>query len=354
MKAVVLHAPKSLAYMDMPMPEIGPDDILLQVKAAGICGGDIHFYTGHINSKRYPLIIGHEFSGVIAQVGANVQGDWKVGDRVVSDNTGFACGKCHACISGHPVNCDMRETLGISMDGGFAPYVRIPGDVLRIYPSSLMKIPDSIDFPEATVLEPAAGTYRALIQTTKVRAGDVVVVFGAGTMGLLSVQMARIAGASEIILVGMQQDVPVRMPIGMKVGATHWLVNDGQPDIREKLRDILGDREVDLVVDAVGLPVVLDAALDIVRTEGTIIRIGLEDKPLPFGLNRLTFKAIRLQGHNGYDAVSWRNCITLADKGLLDLKALITNALPMARFEEGIVRSIKCQETKVILIPEDV
>ena len=166
MKAVVKYGygPKEIEVRDVPIPEIGDDDILMEVKAAGVCGTDIAFDQGmHANLLNPPVILGHELAGVIAAVGKNVK-DWKVGDRVVSDNTGHVCGHCYACNTANYLACPERLGLGYGMDGGFTNFVKIHGDTLRIMPSSLMRIPDNMSFEAAAILDPACNGYRAVIQ----------------------------------------------------------------------------------------------------------------------------------------------------------------------------------------------
>lgn len=353
MKAVVLTAPAKLEWLDVPKPQIGPDDILLEVKAAGICGGDLHFYTGARGAPHgYPLIIGHEFAGVIAEKGERVDSYWKLGDRVVSENTGHACGRCPACAQGDFVNCPEREILGCSYDGGFTSYVKIPGEVLKLFPNTLFKLPDNIAFPEATVLEPAANAYKAVIQESGLHAGETVVVFGPGPLGLMSVQMAKIAGAGTIILVGMKCNRGVRQELGMRYGATHWLESDSGEDVAGQIREIAGPNGVAVVIDAVGHPSVLTPALQCVRNEGMIVRVGLNNQPVNCSIDALTEKAVTLRGHMGYNTESWRNCISLAEKGILDLSSIITSQIPMEEFEMGFQNSLAGTDAKVILLPE--
>lgn len=352
MKAVVLTELGKLEWLDVPKPVIGPDDILLKVEAVGICGGDLHFYTGAIGSKHgYPLIVGHEFAGTIAEIGERVVGDWKVGDRVVSENTGYACGVCPSCAKGNFVNCEQREILGCTLDGGFTDYVKIPGDILRIYPNALYKLPDSISFPEATVLEPAANSYKAVIQEAGVKAGDTVLIWGPGPLGLLSTQMAKIAGASKIILVGLAENRGVRKEIGEKYGATHWLESDSGEDIAMKAREIAGPEGIAVVIDAVGHPSIMEPAMRAVRNEGIIVRVGLNGKPLNCSINMLTERAITLRGHMGYNTESWKQCIALAERGQLDLSSIITSVLPMAEYEKGFINSLNGTDAKVVLVP---
>ena len=187
MKAVVKYGygPRETELRDVPIPEIGDDDLLVEVKAAGVCGSDIAFDDGHHKEILFPpVVLGHEFSGVVAKVGKNVT-EWKVGDRVVSDNTGEVCGHCYACNTADYLSCPERKGIGYGMDGGFTNYVKILGKTLARVPNSLMRIPDCMSFEEAAILDPACNGYMAVVQEAKVMPGDFVAVFGVGALGLV-------------------------------------------------------------------------------------------------------------------------------------------------------------------------
>lgn len=343
-----------LSLKEVDVPVCGEEDVLIKVEAVGICGGDLHFYTGGFRGpgeQTGEFVTGHEFAGVVAQVGARAPGGWKVGDRVVTDNTGGACGVCPACARGHFVNCPEREVIGLSMDGGFASYVRIPGSILHLHPNCMFHLPENVDFPGGTVLEPAANAYRTVFQEGRLKAGECVVIYGPGPIGLMCVQMARLGGASEIILVGQKISRGPRAEIGRAYGATHWLESDSGQDIEAEIAKIAGKDGVDLVIDAVGHPSILPQALRMVRNEGTVIRVGLNERPVTEDINLLTVKAIRLLGHMGYDTECWRNCLRLAAHGTLDLNTIITHTLPLSQWEDGMKWSIDNTAAKVVLIP---
>lgn len=355
MKALVYDVlADRLSLQQREAPVCGDEDVIVKVEAVGICGGDLHFYTGgmkapgNINSQ---FIAGHEFAGVISEVGAHVRGDWKAGDRVVTDNTAGACGVCPACARGHFVNCEHRETLGLGVDGGFTEYVRIPGKILALNPNAMFHLPDSIDFAGATVLEPAANAYRAVVQEACVKPGETVVVYGPGPIGLMCVQIAKLAGAARIILVGQKIGREVRAEIGHQYGATHWIENDGGEDIKAQIAGIAGEGGVDAVIDAVGHPSVLPEAFEIVRPEGAVVRAGMSDRPIPVSINLMTIKAIRVYGHMGYDTECWKNCIRLAEAGLLDLNTIVTHQMALEDWEEGFKKSIDNTAAKVVLVP---
>lgn len=353
MKAIVFDVDtQKLSLQQRPRPVCGDYDIIIQVKAVGICGGDLPFYQGNFDAptQQKEFVPGHEFSGVVAEVGSRVT-TWKVGDRVVTDNTGGACGICPACAKGHFVNCPSRQVIGLGMDGGFAEYVRIPGDILTLHPNCMFHIPDNVDFAQATVLEPAANAYRAVFQEGKMKPGENVVVYGPGTMGLMCVQMARIGGAAKIFLVGQSISRGCRKEIGTRYGADVWMENDAGQDVEAQIKQIVGDQGVDLIMDTVGHPSILPEAIRLVRNEGIIVRVGMSDKPLNANINLLTIKAIQLLGHMGYDTECWQACLRLAQRGTLDLNTIITHNLPLEEYMDGMRMSIDNTAAKVVLHP---
>ena len=176
MKAVVKYGfgPRETELRDVPIPEIGDDDLLIEVKAAGVCGSDIAFDDGgHKEILNPPVVLGHEFSGMVCKVGKNVT-KWKVGDRVMSDNTGEVCGECYACNTADFLSCPERKGIGYGMDGGFTNYVKILGKTLARVPHSLMRIPDCMSYEEAAIMDPACNGYMAVVQEAKVMPGDFV------------------------------------------------------------------------------------------------------------------------------------------------------------------------------------
>lgn len=353
MKAVVFDLrSRKLSLQQRPRPVCGDRDVIIQVKAVGICGGDLPLYHGRFDvpMDRKDFIPGHEFTGVVAEVGSQVTA-WRVGNRVVTDNTGGACGVCPSCAQGHFVNCLHRQVIGLTMDGGFADYVRVPGDILALHPNCMFHLPDNVDFAAGTVLEPAANAYRAVFQEGGMKPGDHVVVYGPGPVGLLCVQMARIGGAGKIYLVGQSVSRGCRKDIGIRYGADAWLENDAGQDIEAQIKQEVGEHGVDLILDTVGHPSILPEAMSLVRSEGTIVRVGMSDKPLNASLNPLTLKAIRLLGHMGYDTECWRACLRLAQRGTLDLSTVVTHHLPLEQFLDGMRMSVDNTAAKVVLLP---
>ncbi|WP_158734798.1 alcohol dehydrogenase catalytic domain-containing protein [Alteribacillus sp. YIM 98480] len=333
-------------------PTIGEDDILVEVKAAGICGADLKHYGIENDAAEIPenrRIAGHEFAGVIVETGKNVT-DWKVGDRVVSENTGDVCGKCHACSKGNFLVCPKKKSLGLTVgwDGGFTKYVRIPGKILEVYKNAIFHIPDNVSFEEAAILDPMSNAYMALAQRSQLLPGENVVIFGAGPLGLFSVQIAKLMGAANIILVASKRNEHVRFKVGEKLGVTHFVVND-EENVVESVKNITGENGVGVIVDCAGPPEVLKQSLEIIRTNGQIVRVGMSFQPVDFSINDLSMNAITLTGHMAYDTTSLKNCLTLLEKGMIDAKSMITHRLPISKWEEGFELFANRDAIKVIL-----
>lgn len=353
MKAIVETACGQTEYRDVAVPQIGDDDILLEVKAAALCGGDMHSFLGHQEADHYPIVMGHEFSAVIAAKGKNVGPRWQVGDRVMSENTGGACGVCKSCAEGNFVQCAHRKTMGFDVDGCFTKYVKLPGSLLKLYPNCLFHLPDNLSFEEATGLEAASNSYMAVVQEGEIKSGETVVVFGCGPLGLMAMAQADIAGAARIIAVGMSGDRKVRFDICKQYGVRYCLAADEEEDLTGHILDICGEDGVDLVIDAAGVPSVTKQAVSIVKYLGKIVRIGYNARPLDMSLDDIVTKSIRLIGHHGYNTVSWRNTIALAACGKLSLKPLITHVMPMSEYQNAIEMMNSQDVGKAVFLPED-
>lgn len=353
MKAVVKYGlgKGETEIRDVPIPEIGHDDVLLEVKAAGVCGSDISFDNGGLaDLLRPPVILGHEFSGVVAAVGKNVS-EWKIGDRVVSDNTGKVCGKCYACGKANYLYCAQRLGLGYGMDGGFTKYVKIHGETLNVFPQSLMRIPEAMSFEEAAILDPCCNGYMAVVQESRILPGDFGAVFGVGPLGLFAIQALKVSGASKIIAIGLSQDAE-RFELALKLGATDIVIADKE-NVVLRVREITRDKNVALCVDCAGLNQVLKQALEITRQAGQIVKIGYDERPVGFSLDVAINKGISIKGHFGYDWISWRNSMNLITGGAIDMKSMISHSMGISDFREAFNLVKARKAIKIILYPED-
>ena len=350
MKAIVRYGLEhgQVELRHVPVPQIEEGDVLIKVKAAGLCGSDLNHYKGKTVTP-VPVIIGHEFAGEIAAVGSRVTA-WKVGDRVVSDNTGYVCGTCHACNTGEYLQCPNRKGLGSKMDGGFAEYVKISEPVLSVYPSCLMRIPDCISFEEAAILDPACNGYNAVVQQGGLMPGENVAVFGVGPIGLGCIAAAKVGGAVNIIAVVRKSTKDLHRNAAINMGATHIVEHDSKDAIKA-IREITRGEGVALTLDSAGANELFPLSVDITRYGGKIVKLGYDWAPLGYSLYTMTNRNISMVGHMGYNPIAWKNVIRLLEAGKISTKLTITHRLPLDRFEEGIRLMNSREAIKVIFQP---
>jgi L-iditol 2-dehydrogenase len=346
MKAVVKYAlaDDKVELRDMPVPVIGDGDVLLRVKAAGVCGSDIEMwrnhFTYHVNT---PVIQGHEFCGVIESIGADVQG-WKPGDRVVSETSASVCGTCRFCRSGDYNMCPSRLGYGYGTNGAFTRFVKVRQQILH-------RIPEGLPFEEAAITEPACVAYNSMVVRSRIRPGDAVVVIGPGPIGINCLQMADIAGAGRLFIIGTSAD-GARFRIASQVCPRATVLRGSAEECAAAVLDVTDGLGADVVVDAAGNSETLRLSLTLVRRLGTITKIGWGPNPVGFSLDLLITKAVTLQGTYGHNRQAWDNVIRLLAGGVLKLKPLISRVLPIEKWREGYEAVESRQAAKVILQPE--
>lgn len=349
MKAIVKFArgANSIDYRDVPEPVCGPDDVIVRVRAAGLCGSDIRMMLGDDSIPiPVPVVLGHEFAGDVVEKGAHVEG-YALGDRVVSDNTGYVCGKCWACATGQYFWCAERKMIGGRLDGGFTKYVKIGGPVLKRFTNCLMHIPEGLSYQEAAIMDPACNGYKGVIQDGGLRAGETVVLFGQGAIGLCAAEAAQAGGAGQIILV-VHRDTPEREAVARQLGVTH-IVNFETEDLEAAILRLTNGVGADLVVNCAGPNKTVQQSIRIARKAGRVVLYGYDAEPYGFNLNEMIHKGVSLIGHSAYNYESWQNVFRLLEAGKMDLKKLITHTLPMSRYREGVELVRTHQAIKVIL-----
>lgn len=310
-----------------PVPECGPDDIILEIKAAAICGADMKHWgvdNGYDDTNcegQQQSVRGHEFAGEIVKVGENVK-DWHVGQRVVSDNSAHVC-------------------------GGFSKYCKVPGEILAIHKHAIWEIPEGVKYEEAAVLDPICNAYKAVAQQSHLIPGQDVVVFGTGPLDLFSVQVAKLMGAVNIVMVGLEDDTKVRFGVAKELGATHC-VNGSREDVVARCTEICGRDNLGLVIECSGANIALKQALEMTRPNAEIVRVGMGFKPLEFSINDITSWNKSIIGHMAYDSTSWRNCIRLLQSGQIKVEPMITHRLGLSQWREGFDAMAKKEAIKVI------
>jgi len=327
---------------EVPIPQINEDEVLVKVKACGICGSDIHIL--HDEFKNYPpVIIGHEFSGEIVEAGRRVPG-WKVGDRVVAELHIKACGKCRLCRTGNPQICPEKKPLGSGSDGAFAEYIKVPAWLLH-------RIPDNLSYREAALTEPVAICIHCVIESTGVEPEDFVVIIGPGPIGLLSAQVVKAAGASRVMLTGLAKDENPRLKIARELGID-YVVNIEEENPLQKLYRLTGGAGADLVIEASGSEPGINQAITMVRKGGRVSALGMtREKKVNIAWNEGIVKGITLTLPFSSNYPSWERALSLIARHKIEVKPLITHKMPLDSWENGFRLVEQGKTAKTLLLP---
>jgi len=317
MKALLLSEYRRLELTDVAIPEPQTGEILVRVAACGICGSDVHGYDGSSGRRIPPIIMGHEASGIVAQVGPGVSGVSE-GDRVTFDSTVY-CGQCANCLRGDINLCDRREVLGVSCGdyrraGAFAEFVAVPARIVH-------RLPENLSFHEAALLEAVAVALHA-VSLANIAPQSTALVVGAGTIGLLLQQALRVAGCSRVFVADPDR---TRLSLSQKLGATETISDN----VVERISQLTNGTGVDLVVEAVGKTESIAASIDCVRKGGTVILVGNISPEVKIHLQKVVSRQLRLQGSCA-SAGEYPRAIELMSKGEIQVKPLITAVAPLA------------------------
>jgi len=343
MKALLYTKPYCLEYSDFPDPAAGDDEVLINVKACGICGSDVHGFTGKTGRRIPPLIMGHEAAGIIEEVGKNVSG-FEKGDRVCFDSTVY-CSKCQPCRMGLYNRCEKRQVLGVSTPefkrhGAFAEYVAVPWWIVS-------KIPENMSFVQSALLEPVSiGTHAA--NRAPISTNDTVVVIGAGTIGLFILQAARLRGAARVIVADINE---FRLVLAKKLGADK-VINPLKSDLRETIFKETKNRGADVTFEAVGYAQTFRDGVSLTKTGGHLVAVGNLEKTAEFNLQELVARELTFTGSYASSG-EFRDCIDLVASGKINVEPLISDVLPLKDGPGAFDRLLKAQENllKIVLEP---
>lgn len=321
MKALLLEEYGKVRIVDLPKPEIAENEVLINVKACAICGSDLHGFTGRSDRRRPPLIMGHEAAGVIAEVGATVNG-YKVGDRVVF-NSSLYCGQCYYCRRGQENMCVDAKVFGVScadykLDGAMAEYIKVPAHILY-------RLPDSLSFVQGAVIEPLSIALHA-VSRTRIEAGDTVAVIGAGTIGLMIVKALKNSGAGRIVSIDVDD---YKLDCAMKAGADA-VINSRTQDALSEIKK-LAPMGADVVFEAVGIGATVENALDLVRRGGSVTLVGNAQPRADLGMQKIVLKELRVHGSYAC-ANEYETAIKLLEQGRTYVDDIISVVAPI---EEG-------------------
>jgi L-iditol 2-dehydrogenase len=322
MKALVLKDYRRFAVEDFAVPVLQSDEVLVRVRACGICGSDVHGMDGSSGRRIPPIIMGHEAAGEIAQVGNGVTG-WKAGDRVTFDSTVY-CGDCWYCRRGRINLCENRRVLGVSCGdyrrhGAFAEYVAVPQRILY-------RLPDNLSFEQAAMVEAVSVALHAVKRTPLSDAASVVVV-GTGMIGLLVVQVLRVAGCKQIVAIDLEEG---KLQLAKKLGATHTLKAD-EPDLLEKIRALTEGRGADAAFEVVGLAPTVKTAIESVRKGGSVTLVGNLKPQVDLPLQAVVTRELTLFGTCG-SAGEYPECLDLIASGRINVTEFVSATAPL---EEG-------------------
>jgi len=343
MKALVLTQYNHLEIQEVPEPEVGAGEVLVAVRACGICGSDVHGMDGSTGRRRPPIIMGHEAAGVIVRAGAEVEG-WAAGDRVTFDSTVY-CGRCPPCRAGRINLCDNRRVLGVSCEeyrrhGAFAELVSVPQHILY-------RLPDALSFRRAAMVEALSVAVHA-VGRTRVRLDDTALVVGTGMIGLLVVQALRAAGCGRIFAADL---VPERLELARKLGADEVL-HSRALDVSEEILKRTGGRGVDIAMEAVGLSSTVQTAVASLRKGGQLVLIGNVAPKIELPLQAVVTRELTLLGSCA-SCGEYPACLDLIARGTIDVDSLVSAAAPLDQGPHWFARLYEAKEPllKVILEP---
>lgn len=346
MKGVVYYerADRAVEVRELPVPTIGPEECLVKVKYCGICGSELHMYHGQLNElSRPPVVLGHEWSGEIVEVGERVRG-FAVGDRVTCETAAETCGICAYCSSGEYNLCPERRGFGFGVDGAFTSYVRAKARLLH-------HLPANVSYEAAAMTEPICVAYNAVIEKSRIRPGDTVVVIGPGPVGLFALQVARLAGAGTLIVTGTPRDRK-RLEVATRLGAD-VAVDVSEQDPVELIRRIGDGLGANLVIDAAGVPPAVKQSLDLVRRNGQITKIGWALRPINLSMDEIVGRAITYQGAFSHTWKTWEACLQLMDRGRIQTEPLLSEIWPITRWQEAFEKLEAMESIKILLHPVD-
>ena len=328
--------PHSVEIREVDRPVAGDDDVIIQVEAASVCGSDLHQWEGS-NSwpVNYPVVLGHEFGGHVFELGKNVTA-WKEGERVVSETAAVVDMSSPMSRQGLYNLDPNRKGFGYGVNGAMTRYVKVPQRLLH-------KIPDNVSFDHASMTEPCSVAYSATIAPGHVRPGDRIVILGPGPIGVLSAAMARLAGA-EVALVGLERD-RTRLEVAKKYGCEVII-----GDVKDWAMAVDG-LGADGVVDVAGVSATLKIALDIVRPNGWISKVGWGPQPFNFSLDPLVQKNVRLEGSFSHNWPMWERVLRMLSTKQLDLTPVLGGTFPIEQWETAFKKMHSGEFIKSVIKP---
>jgi len=338
MKAVVVYGPKKVKVDYVNIPSIESDEVLIKVKYCGVCGTDLYIRNGIYSSQYLPLIPGHEFTGEVVKIGEKVK-NVKIGDRVTVDEN-IGCGVCYFCKHNQKLLCEKIIQIGIHTHGAFAEYVKAPAECV-------FKLPENISFKDGAFIEPLTCAIHAN-ERINIQLGSSIAIIGTGPSGLIHLQIARLRGASPVIIIGRNR---YKLDVAKKLGADH-VIDVTKQDARLEIHKITSGRGVDFVIEAVGSPVTYEQALNLVRRGGEIIAFGIckEKDIFPITPFDLVLKELRISGSVAGSYATWLQAMALLSYKRINTDALISKIVSLEELPQTFEEMEKNRNILKILV----
>lgn len=339
MKAVVKYARgvSNVDLRDVPEPKAGPGQVVVEVKAAGVCGTDIHIYHDEYAS-RPPVVLGHELAGIVAECGPGATA-FAPGDRVTSRTYFYTCGKCRYCQTGRNNLCASRLSIGSGVNGAMAKYVLVPED-------NLHRLPDNVGFLGGALTEPLACCVRAVLEANKPMPHEEVLVVGPGAIGLLTLQLVKACGARATII-GTPADEQ-RLALAEQLGADEIVLTSHLAGLAARL----GDGGFDSVLECSGAAGGVETALRLVRKGGRYTQVGLTGKKVDFDIDQIVYKEIEFTGTFAQVWSVWEPALRLMASGVVRTEPLVSHRFPLSRWQEAFDTFARREGVKILLEPE--
>lgn len=346
MQVARLFQPMDLRIVDMPVPSLGRHDILCKVLRVGVCGTDYAIYSGEFSAVKsgnvkFPKTLGHEWSGVVAEVGSEVE-RFRPGDRVVGD-TVMACGQCTLCLLGDYYHCSKVQavgTTGNAWDGAYAEYILVPE-------RHLLHLPDSVSLDLGALVEPAA-TALYTVRRGDVGIGDTVLVHGTGPIGIMAAALCKLCGASKVLITGRKR---FKLDAALAQGAD-VAIDTTRESLADAVREHVGPDGVDRVIDASGSRELLMASLDLVRPAGTVATVAFYERTIDtFDIDKVVFRSVALHGVAG-SLGTFPVVLGMMATGRFDPSPLITARYPLSQVHQALSDMVEKNDTRIKIMLE--
>ncbi|TQR18775.1 alcohol dehydrogenase catalytic domain-containing protein [Psychrobacillus soli] len=328
--------PSGVRLIEIESKPLREKELLVKIHAAGICGTDLHIMEDEYPYNA-PVVLGHEYSGIVVEVGSEVM-DFSVGDRVVSLTAASTCGNCVYCDQGLLMLCKEKQSIGSQVDGAFTEYITIPEKIA-------FKITSGVSLDEAALTEPLACAVRCIMERGNVQGGDLVLVSGPGTIGMLALLVAK-ANGGRVVVAGTHADRE-RLEFAKKLGAVDTVVIDSE----ESMQQVMAKYPFDVAIECAGHEVSLDNCIRLLKMQGNLIQMGLFGKKIKFNSDLVLMKELHYSNGFATEPTSWRIALNLLENKLVDVRPLISNKVELSDWERGIQLVKDKVGYKTLLIP---